>query len=103
MCIRDSNITEHGGTINTGDEVVEITRSGKEIDSYTAVSYTHLYVYKRQVEDGAEIMVESTIVPFFRIRPCSVSAVTTVSYTHLDVYKRQGTSSDLAYLWTFPM
>lgn len=31
-----SNITEHGGTINTGDEVVEITRSGKEIDSYTA-------------------------------------------------------------------
>lgn len=31
-----SNITEHGGTINTGDEVVEITHSGKEIDSYTA-------------------------------------------------------------------
>ena len=31
-----SNITEHGGTINTGDEVVEITRSGKEIGSYTA-------------------------------------------------------------------
>lgn len=31
-----SNITEHGGTINTDDEVVEITRSGKEIDSYTA-------------------------------------------------------------------
>lgn len=31
-----SNITEHGGTINTGDEVVEITRSGKGIDSYTA-------------------------------------------------------------------
>lgn len=31
-----SNITEHGGTINTGDEVVEITRSRKEIDSYTA-------------------------------------------------------------------
>lgn len=31
-----SNITEHGGTINTGDEVVEITRSEKEIDSYTA-------------------------------------------------------------------
>lgn len=31
-----SNITEHGGTINTGDEVVEITRSGKKIDSYTA-------------------------------------------------------------------
>lgn len=31
-----SNITEHGGTINTGDEVIEITRSGKEIDSYTA-------------------------------------------------------------------
>ena len=31
-----SNITEHGGTIDKGDEVVEITRSGKEIDSYTA-------------------------------------------------------------------
>ena len=31
-----SNITEHGGTINTGDEIVEITRSGKEIGSYTA-------------------------------------------------------------------
>ena len=31
-----SNITEHGGTINKGDEVVEITRSGKEIGSYTA-------------------------------------------------------------------
>ncbi len=31
-----SNITEHGGTIDKGDKVVEITRSGKEIDSYTA-------------------------------------------------------------------
>ena len=31
-----SNITEHGGTINKGDEVVEITRSGKEIGSYVA-------------------------------------------------------------------
>ena len=31
-----SNITEHGGTIEKGDEIVEITRSGKEIDSYTA-------------------------------------------------------------------
>lgn len=31
-----SNIAEHGGTIDKGDEVVEITRNGKEIDSYTA-------------------------------------------------------------------
>ena len=31
-----SKITEHGGTINKGDEVVEITRSGKEIGSYVA-------------------------------------------------------------------
>lgn len=31
-----SNITEHGGTIEKGDEIVEITRSGKEIGSYTA-------------------------------------------------------------------
>ena len=29
------------------------------------------------VEEGAEIMVESTIVPFFRMRPRSISAATT--------------------------
>ena len=38
-----SNITEHGGTINKGDTVKEITRSGEEIASYTSdvrVDYT---------------------------------------------------------------
>ena len=38
-----SNITEHGGTINKGDTVKEITRSGEDIGSYTSdvrVDYT---------------------------------------------------------------
>lgn len=31
-----TNITEHGGTISNGDTIVEITRDGNEIDSYTS-------------------------------------------------------------------
>lgn len=38
-----TNITEHGGAINSGDEITETTRDGRKIDSYTAddrIDYT---------------------------------------------------------------
>ena len=44
---------------------------------FDPVSYTHLDVYKRQVQD-TELMMAG-----------SVLTVLPVSYTHLDVYKRQ--------------
>ena len=71
-----------------------------------SVSYTHLDVYKRQVQhllqhtqgpqfSGTHIAQKGTIVttmgaPVFLL-PAGVAggAVDPVSYTHLDVYKRQ--------------
>ena len=47
------------------------------------VSYTHLDVYKRQLEitnDGRETNLE---------KYCAPHKMDPVSYTHLDVYKRQ--------------
>ena len=63
----------------------------------TAVSYTHLDVYKRQVvRKGtlhASIRACGRSSPFGRIRPMACTllrkAAWPVSYTHLDVYKRQ--------------
>ena len=52
------------------------------------VSYTHLDVYKRQVQidvAGSQSLVRGDIV-----REClDIDSQTPVSYTHLDVYKRQ--------------
>ena len=50
----------------------------------SAVSYTHLDVYKRQMynTDGTcDGVIVKIVSDFFRIE--------SVSYTHLDVYKRQ--------------
>ena len=60
--------------------------------SITAVSYTHLDVYKRQGLDAAmewqseEFQKRSDITCVFN---SNISDITAVSYTHLDVYKRQ--------------
>ena len=74
----------------------------------TPVSYTHLDVYKRQVEDVFSITGRGTVATgrveagtikvsdeveivglSDEIRKVVVTGVETVSYTHLDVYKRQ--------------
>ena len=62
----------------------------------TAVSYTHLDVYKRQAEEKTECDVELTEVGPNKVKVIKVVREITglglkaVSYTHLDVYKRQG-------------
>ena len=61
------------------------------------VSYTHLDVYKRQVNDypGDHDKMDPYISPLFGdfrgFPPMLIQAgsIETVSYTHLDVYKRQ--------------
>ena len=60
------------------------------------VSYTHLDVYKRQVQvsDVSSAYVEKRLasthtMPFSRSTEAGCSTSTPVSYTHLDVYKRQ--------------
>ena len=62
------------------------------------VSYTHLDVYKRQMEHSPSSRLTSTFPP---ISPAWISDVkfslifptgVPVSYTHLDVYKRQGSA-----------
>ena len=59
-----------------------------------AVSYTHLDVYKRQVDGVADGRTDRRGAAFARLlrahRPLGVGlAADAVSYTHLDVYKRQ--------------
>ena len=81
---------------------------GGEIIRDIAVSYTHLDVYKRQLDVGTIIMpkIPDSIVPTTKtytsvlesIRskglkittPVSGTTYDPVSSTHLDVYKRQG-------------
>ena len=50
------------------------------------VSYTHLDVYKRQIEDLKYAADNLTITSTDKGRLTKAAAV---SYTHLDVYKRQ--------------
>ena len=57
------------------------------------VSYTHLDVYKRQVDgdsvDSDKIQFERALVNSQISNILKQAGVDTVSYTHLDVYKRQ--------------
>ena len=55
--------------------------------SRETVSYTHLDVYKRQLQAlfGLFLMVSAALL----WRQAAQPAPGTVSYTHLDVYKRQ--------------
>ena len=62
----------------------------------TAVSYTHLDVYKRQVLGGVLgafflmlIFALMTMLSLGQSAKLIVQSLITVSYTHLDVYKRQ--------------
>ena len=93
MCIRDRHT-----------DVCELADDGDVEHShfhlrclYDAVSYTHLDVYKRQVQ---HISVEEAYAQGYELRygkdgfmllvPAPQDLVTgAVSYTHLDVYKRQ--------------
>ena len=60
------------------------------------VSYTHLDVYKRQVNELATMVKSADMKPvafndgieFYGVTSANVGS-TPVSYTHLDVYKRQ--------------
>ena len=58
------------------------------MNNITAVSYTHLDVYKRQ-EDGLQEEVEKLRAEVKRRPSAIMMCAATVSYTHLDVYKRQ--------------
>ena len=71
-----------------------------------SVSYTHLDVYKRQIENcnkyiacdkvvnnpGAKSVpkyLNNVLNTAFGIKPATTPSAVPVSYTHLDVYKRQ--------------
>ena len=68
-----------------------------------AVSYTHLDVYKRQVNDAVYEIIQEVdgitrdkVLEYaerFKICPFEF-CLDTVSYTHLDVYKRQGQENE---------
>ena len=76
----------------------------------TAVSYTHLDVYKRQDGNNAAAYVSyafTEVAGIYPITPSSPmadlvdqwSAAGPVSYTHLDVYKRQSSSRGRVAGW----
>ena len=60
----------------------------KELSNYDTsripVSYTHLDVYKRQVQKGFTNAMKSGVLAGYPL-----DSLKAVSYTHLDVYKRQ--------------
>ena len=59
----------------------------KKRDTSLSVSYTHLDVYKRQVQNITDFFLKGEI-PNEICYQCEQKEP--VSYTHLDVYKRQG-------------
>ena len=73
--------------LDNAERVIEI-----KLNSISAVSYTHLDVYKRQVLCGANTLhnnhPEIDALNVFPV-PDGDTGTNTVSYTHLDVYKRQ--------------
>ena len=68
---------------------------GGIIQTFQAVSYTHLDVYKRQVwgndiNQSLYTVSEDGLITGDSIKEITLTPSTTaVSYTHLDVYKRQ--------------
>ena len=61
--------------------------TGNGVHVVTAVSYTHLDVYKRQTYSRFCCRFDGMCS--FRCSKVSFLFCTAVSYTHLDVYKRQ--------------
>ena len=61
---------------------------------FNPVSYTHLDVYKRQVDDlplvGRTPAMQALYRLVARVMNADLPVLISVSYTHLDVYKRQG-------------
>ena len=61
-------------------------------DDAEAVSYTHLDVYKRQMQKlliVEVILIRKSGESEWINLSCRLPSITSVSYTHLDVYKRQ--------------
>ena len=60
-------------------------------NTFRAVSYTHLDVYKRQKQCESHVCERGTELAESRVPPDTWNPVGiwAVSYTHLDVYKRQ--------------
>ena len=55
-----------------------------------SVSYTHLDVYKRQVQSGSKVVTNNLGLKIYSSEDKPVAkTIRSVSYTHLDVYKRQ--------------
>ena len=84
--------------------------STHQLSYVTPVSYTHLDVYKRQVEiwkrfrkwGGSPTGITQNVKDLLSSREVenifeNSDFVYTVSYTHLDVYKRQALYGPLAY------
>ena len=81
------------------------------LTTQNTVSYTHLDVYKRQVDENGNPITQVKIRTVLTCRShrgvcakcygsnlATGQAVQAVSYTHLDLYKRQATTRDLSYL-----
>ena len=63
-----------------------------------SVSYTHLDVYKRQVQAKAQLLASQGKTPLFYAYNGQMIGLIAVSYTHLDVYKRQSCNIDGTYV-----
>ena len=120
MCIRDSNYIQNEEIKESKYRYID-----ELITRINAVSYTHLDVYKRQIQENTKavfietlgnpnsnsidieavaeiahrhhipLIIDNTFGTPYLIRPIEHGADIAVSYTHLDVYKRQVPSGDM--------
>ena len=105
MCIRDSTeVVISGGVLESvnGPALRLEGHMNGGVNDASAVSYTHLDVYKRQTVggEGGLVIDESKLANKTALETAinEAKALQPVSYTHLDVYKRQNRKRGFFYV-----
>ena len=88
MCIRDRYHSTAELAIVQMQDILELGNEARmnypSTVGHNSVSYTHLDVYKRQLQSVRARWLPNTVC-----QTISALSAMPVSYTHLDVYKRQ--------------